>query len=159
MNAIARRIPRGRPELMLTIGIALLLISVVAGFWPHSVRLDGVRRSCDPVVSHLVPSDPGPRYPVTLMNACGSNDQPETLTMLFGGMAGLLIGGLGGAAIASRRSRQQLFWTPPPNWPTAPPGWRPIAGWAPPPEWPQPPSDWLWWQQAVARSDRSQSGS
>jgi|GEM_PF-5850794 hypothetical protein len=158
MNAIGRRIARGRPEAMVTIGVALLLIALAAGFWPHSVTLNGVRRSCDPVVSHLVPSDPGHGYPVELMDACGGTEVPEMLTMLVAGVSALLIGGLGGADVANRRSRQQLLWTPPPNWPAAPPGWRPVAGWAPPPDWPLPPDNWQWWQRTAARFDRSQGG-
>jgi hypothetical protein len=151
MNAIGRRVARGRPELMLTVGIALLVSALVAGFWPHSVTLNGSRRSCSPVVGDMVPSDPGPSYPEALIEACAANEQPERLTMGIGGLAALLIGGLGGAGLANRRSRQQLFWTPPPNWPAAPPGWLPVAGWMPPPEWPPPPTDWQWWQSAEAR--------
>lgn len=32
---------------------------------------------------------------------------------------------------------------PPPNWPAAPPGWRPPPGWAPDPAWGPAPVGWL----------------
>jgi len=152
MNPIGRRVARDRHELMLTIGIVLFILALIAGFWPHSVTLNGSRRSCDPVVGGMVPSDPGPSYPEALIEACAANEQPEKFTMLVAGLTALLVGGLGAAGIASRRSRQQLYWTSPPNWPAAPPGWRPVASWMPPSEWPPPPSDWQWWQQAAARN-------
>jgi hypothetical protein len=47
-------------RLMLAIGAALILVALVTGFWPSSVRFNGVSRACSPDVGNFVPSDPGP---------------------------------------------------------------------------------------------------
>ena len=35
---------------------------------------------------------------------------------------------------------------PPPNWPSAPPGWVPPTGWQPDPSWGPPPPGWQLWE-------------
>lgn len=54
-----------------------------------------------------------------------------------------------GRAIRRRYQRMPPLdwtWRSPPNWPLAPPGWRPPEGWRPPSEWPPPPEGWSFWK-------------
>ena len=45
----------------------------------------------------------------------------------------------------------QPVFTPPPNWPPAPPGWQPAPGWQPDPAWPPAPPGWNFWQRPPRR--------
>jgi hypothetical protein len=141
---------------LLVVGIGLLLAAVIAAFWPHGVTFNGVHRSCNPVISHTVPSDPGGNYSAALMDACARVELPELLVMLVGGLSGFLLGGLGLAGVVQQRAgRSALYWTPPPTWPPAPVGWQPGPDWVPPPEWPPAQANWQWWQPSYARPHRS----
>ena len=83
------------------------------------------------------PSDPCPDDP-----ECG----PTPTTFALAGVVLLSL-----AAVAAAWS---LFWQirdtryrfqPPPNWPPAPPEWRPLPGWTPPPNFPKAPDGWTFW--------------
>jgi len=85
------------------------------------------------------PSDPC----VPDASDCG----PEPTTFAAGGVVLLSV-----ALVAAGWS---VFWQvrdaryrfqPPPNWPPAPPGWRPLPGWTPPSTLPKAPEGWSFWR-------------
>jgi len=134
------------PKVLIGAGVLLLLVAFVAALWPRVVTYDGTRRSCSDQLADFVPSDPGPGYPLGLDIECTRRSKPERTTMETCGALGTLACAAG--LWLGQRRRPVSRWTPPPNWPVPPTGWRPSAGWAPPPEWPQPPPEWQWWQSS-----------
>jgi hypothetical protein len=82
---MSARVSRRIPKSLICIGAALLLVAIVAALWPRSVTYGGVRRTCSPQLGDFAPADPGPRYPVGLVDECGRRQQPERITMLVCG--------------------------------------------------------------------------